>query len=293
VAKNVSVVIPVYNNSDRLEKVLEALENQEYPRDRYEVMVVDNGSTDDSPEVARSFRGVRLLMETEHSQSPYSARNRGIESSQGSIIVFLDSTCVPESYWLAEGVRVLKGEDADLVGGNIEFEFSENVTAGEILDSLININMKESIKDRQVAKTASLMVRRQVIKEVGMFPEGVRSGADVRWTGKAVKRGFTLVYGSNMTVYKPARPLGAFLKKQWRVAKQQSSIWKEQGKDASLMRIFKGLLKPPSIQKIRSDIDETGKPFMKNKIYRIWICKYLVKIVMFVGRMYGRISSKS
>jgi len=285
----VSVVIPVFNNGDRLREVLVGLENQEYPRDRFEVIVVDNGSTDNSPEVARSFQGVCLLKETAHSQSPYSTRNRGIESSQGKIIVFLDSTCVPETYWLAEGVRTLEGEDADLVGGNIEFEFSESVTAGEMLDSLINVKMKRAVEGRQVAKGGNLMVRRRVIDEIGMFPEGVRSGADVRWTREAVESEFTLVYGSDMTVRYPARPLGSLLRKQWRVAKQQPVIWEEQGKGASFLRILKGVLKPPSLQGIRKEIENRGKEFMKNSILEIWTYKYIVKFTMFWGRLYGKL----
>ncbi len=290
VKKEVSVIIPVFNNAERLRETLIGIERQEYKRDMFEVIVVDNGSTDNSPDVARSFQKVSLLKETDHPNSPYSARNRGIESSQGEIIVLLDSTCVPEAYWLSEGVKTLENERADLVGGNIEFEFSENATAGEMLDSLINVKMKETVQNRQVAKGGNLMIRQRVIDEIGLFPEGVRSGADVRWTRKAVESGFTLVYGPDMTVRYPARPLSSLLRKQWRVAKQQPIIWEEQGKDASLLRILKGVLKPPSIEKIKDDIDDRGKIFMEEYIFRIWICKYAIKIVMFWGRLCGKVS---
>lgn len=290
-APTVSVVIPVYNNADRLRKVLEAVQQQDYPSECYEVIVVDNGSTDESPAVAKSFEGVRLLFETEYLGSPYSARNRGVEAAAGDIIAFLDSTCRPVSQWLREGVQVLRAEEADLVGGNIEFEFNGKVTAGKILDSLINIRAKDSVENRQVAKTGNLFVTRQVIRAVGTFPEGIRSGGDVRWTAKAVQAGFSLAYGSAATVYYPARPLGALLQKQWRVAKEQPIIWQEAGKDASFIRIVKGVLKLPSIYQRRVDIYERGKPFMNNYILQVWGTDMLVSIVMFAGRLYGKIQS--
>lgn len=287
----VSVVIPVYNNADRLRKVLEAVQQQDYPSDCYEVIVVDNGSTDESPAVAKSFEGIRLLFETEHLGSPYSARNRGVEAAAGDIIAFLDSTCRPVSQWLEEGVQSLRAEGADLVGGHIDFEFNGKVTAGKILDSLINIRARDSVENRQVAKTGNLFVTRQVIREIGMFPEGIRSGGDVRWTAKAVQSGFTLAYGPTATVYYPARPLGALLQKQWRVAKEQPIVWQEAGEEASLFRIVKGVLKPPSISQRRADIRDRGKPFMNNYMLQVWGADMLVSIVMFAGRLYGKIRS--
>lgn len=78
----VPVVIPVYNDAQRLRETLEALRVQRYPADRYEVIVIDNGSEDESTEVARSFAEVKVLSETTYLSSPYSARNRGIEAKK-------------------------------------------------------------------------------------------------------------------------------------------------------------------------------------------------------------------
>lgn len=77
----VSVVVPVFNDAERLQQTLEALRTQTYPDERHEVIVVDNGSTDGSSEVARAFDEVTLLYELDHLSSPYSARNRGIEAA--------------------------------------------------------------------------------------------------------------------------------------------------------------------------------------------------------------------
>src|SRR5690606_18254440 len=94
---------------------------------------------------------------------------------------------------------------------------------GEIIDATINIKMKEAI-ERGVAKTASLFVRREVIETIGVFPEGIRSGGDVLWTGKATDKGYILLYEPNSVVYKQARPLVELIKKQFRVGKGKSKI---------------------------------------------------------------------
>jgi uracil DNA glycosylase len=73
------------------------------------------------------------------------------------------------------------------------------------------------------------------------------------------------------------------------VAKQQPVIWEEQGKGASFLRILKGVLKPPSLQGIRKEIENRGKEFTKNSILEIWTYKYIVKFIMFWGRLYGKL----
>jgi len=283
----VSIVIPVYNEASRLKGVLTSLKKQEYPADLYEVIVVDNGSSDQSPQVAREMEGVRLLFEIEKLGSPYSARNRGIEAADGEILAILDATCRPVQHWLRSGIETMLREDADLVGGNVEFEYGEEVTPGKIFDALHNVKMKEYVEERQVATTGNLFVRREVFEERGLFPEGIRSGGDLRWTGGATRKGWKLVYGSEATVYYPARPLGPLLQKQFRVAKAQPEIWRKSGTRSVLIRILKHLLKPISFQEVKEKIDRRGEDFMYDYLWQVWFVHYIIKIVMNTGRLYG------
>ena len=100
----ISVIIPVRNDSARLAVCLDSLAEQDYPTDRYEVIVVDNGSTDDSRGVAERagakvlcFPGLRVG----------ALRNRGVAAAQGEIVAFVDSDHeVPEG-WLAAGAEEL------------------------------------------------------------------------------------------------------------------------------------------------------------------------------------------
>jgi len=286
----VSVVIPVYNEADRLQDVLEALQRQDYPSNLYEVIVVDNGSTDRSPEVARSMEDARLLFETEKLGSPYSARNRGIEVASGAVIALVDSSCRPVHRWLRSGIETMCHSNGDLLGGNVEFEYGGDVTPAKIFDALSNVKMKEYVEERRVATTGNLFVRREVFEARGLFPEGIRSGGDLRWTKGATQNGWKLVYGPQATVCYPARSLGPLLRKQFRVAKGQPNIWREAGTDSVPVRILKHLLKPISVQRVKDKIERRGDVFMYDYLWHVWLVHYVVKVVMTAGRVYGLLS---
>src|SRR5688572_8958532 len=109
----VSVIVPVLNDEARIGGCVAALLAQDYPRERYEVIVVDNGSTDRTYEVVRGYP-VTLLSEAQI-RSSFAARNKGMREAVGEIFAFTDSDCTPAPQWLAEGVRAIQA-GADLVG---------------------------------------------------------------------------------------------------------------------------------------------------------------------------------
>ena len=86
----VSVIIPVFNDKQRLEKCLEALENQTYPKDCYQIVVVDNASTVDLKSTVMQFQQARLYYEEK--PGSYAARNKGLSVATGEIIAFTDSS---------------------------------------------------------------------------------------------------------------------------------------------------------------------------------------------------------
>jgi len=100
----ISIIIPVFNNAQGLERTLTAISKQIYPCDRFETIVIDNGS-DDSPKLISDRFEAIYIEEHKHLGSPYSARNRGLEIAKGEIIALLDTTCTPIDVWLAQGVR--------------------------------------------------------------------------------------------------------------------------------------------------------------------------------------------
>jgi glycosyltransferase involved in cell wall biosynthesis len=104
----ISVVIPVFNTSAYLQRVLDALAGQDLPPDEYEVICVDNGSRDGSLEIIRRNASVKVVEEPV--RSAYAARNRGITEARGDILLFTDSDCFPVPGWLS---AVKKGFEED------------------------------------------------------------------------------------------------------------------------------------------------------------------------------------
>lgn len=101
-AAQFSVVVPAYNAGATIASCLEALLRQSVPRERYEVLVVDDGSTDDTAAIVRGFPVTAIRQEN---RGPAAARNHGARRARGGIVLFTDADCVPDRDWIAQMVR--------------------------------------------------------------------------------------------------------------------------------------------------------------------------------------------
>ena len=99
----VSVIIPVYNDADGLDKCLHSLDAQSYPRDLFEVVVVDNDSEIKIDKIVKKYK--QSVLTHERKPGSYAARNRGISLAKGEIIGFTDSDCVPSKKWIENSSR--------------------------------------------------------------------------------------------------------------------------------------------------------------------------------------------
>lgn len=237
----ISIVIPVLNDATSLRLSLPAI-LRETQGGEAEIIVIDNGSSDDTVDVARTL-GARVLLEHQYPGSPYSARNRGIEVSSGTVVVLLDATCVPQPGWLKAGLATL-GDEGGIVGGHVRFYFrAQRPTASEAFDAMVHIQMEQEITLHQRAMTANLFIERDVFSRQGLFREGIRSGEDVRWTANAARTGERLVYSADAVVCKPARDWADLLRKVKRTARGAPAIL---GLRKSLLSVLRGMAMPPN-----------------------------------------------
>ena len=172
----VSVVIPTYNRRPILEKCLLALEHQQLDGalERYEVVVVDDGSTDGTPDWLRAeaarFPHVRLI-EQVHG-GPAEGRNRGVDHAMGDVIVFIDSDLVVTDGFLACHARALK-RSWEQEGNRLCF------TYGAVVNTA---NFEEPTRERHKLRdlswayfaTGNVAIDRQVLESAGLFDTGFR-----------------------------------------------------------------------------------------------------------------------
>lgn len=218
-APRVSVVIPVYNDPDGLRTCLKALEQQTYPSERFEVIVVDNASTEPLNPVVDAFPAFTCVLETK--RGSYAARNRGINEADGDIIAFTDADCTPTPQWLSQGVNMILQRNADLVAGSIEFTFhDEHPNPWEFVDSSLYLQQKQNVSQLGAASTANLFVTHEALSHHGTFNDDLQSGGDFELTTRMTEAGATLLYAPGAVVRHPARSsFRQILKRDIRVQK--------------------------------------------------------------------------
>jgi len=200
----VSVIVPVFNQEMALRGCLLALHGQTYPRDRFEVIVVDNGSTP-PVSVPADMAGVRVGCESK--PGSYAARNRGIAMARGNIIAFTDADCVPAADWIERGVAAVERLDrAGMVGGRIEITVRDprHPTAAELFELVLGFRQDAYIR-WGFAATANVFTTRDTLARVGGFNEALMSCGDVDWGCRLRALGLAQVYDGRVRVAHPAR----------------------------------------------------------------------------------------
>lgn len=113
-----SVVIPTYNRPERLANCLNALARQDYPRDRTEIIVVDDGSPTPLDKVVQPFQSQQAItLLRQANAGPAAARNAGANQAKGTLLAFTDDDCMPSPDWLSGFVARLAQSPKAMVGG--------------------------------------------------------------------------------------------------------------------------------------------------------------------------------
>ncbi len=247
----VSVIVPVYNDSQNIRKCIEALLSQTYP-EKYEVLIVDNGSTDETRTVVRKYP-VRLLME-DQIQSSYAARNKGILNAQGQVIALTDADCIPSSDWLVKGVaNLMRVPNCGLVAGRINLCFRElnKPNAVELYESVMRYKQKEYIEKERYGATANVFTFKNVFDNVGLFNDKLKSGGDNEWGRRVFSFGYKQIYADDTCVAHPARY--SFAQLHQRIARLTGGCYDQYWKDS-----YKAFLEE-SIQGIKNILSHSAR----------------------------------
>jgi glycosyltransferase involved in cell wall biosynthesis len=174
--------------------------NQDY-KGYYEIIVVDNGSTDNTAQIAR-VKGVKVLYEIV--KGPAASRNKGISHAKGELIAFIDSDCIAAPNWLTEIKNsFLTIKDASAIGGAIinPYPRSEVATAihidrfGEHI-----LHKKNYARYVRTVPTCNICYSRHVFRKVTLFEESLVRSQDTYFNWQIVKRGDKIYFTPNVKV---------------------------------------------------------------------------------------------
>jgi glycosyltransferase involved in cell wall biosynthesis len=208
----VSVIIPHYDDLDRLRTCLSALEGQSLARDRFEIVVVDNNSPVGLAAIEAAVAGrARVIVASERGAGP--ARNAGVAASRGALLAFTDCDCVPAPGWLAAGLARLGS--ADLVGGSmtVSVEDEAQMSGAEAFERVFAFQNRDYIERKRFTVTANLFCSRANFDAIGPFRNGVSE--DVDWCHRALSMGLTLAHEPRAIVAHPARRDWDELTRKW------------------------------------------------------------------------------
>jgi glycosyltransferase involved in cell wall biosynthesis len=173
----VSVIIPVYNREKFLAAAINSVFAQTYRP--IQVIIVDDGSTDRSGEIARSYRDVEYIYQ--ENQGVSVARNTGIDTAKGEFIAFLDS----DDLWLPHKLEtqinyMLEHPEVDITSTKIE----NFIEAGAEMPSGFNFEDYVKVIDQCII-LPTMVMRKVVFLQVGYFPHDLRSNEDTEWIWRA------------------------------------------------------------------------------------------------------------
>jgi len=198
----ISVIIPAYNAEKLIRRCLDSLTHQSVDSDRYEVIVVDDGSTDATTEIVASHPAVRLLRQA--NAGPAAARNHGVREARGEIILLTDSDCRLTPTWI-EAMTAPFQSDADVVGVKGRYLTVQAAPAARFVQ-LEYEHKYDKLKRHETIDfidTYSAGFKREVFLEMGGYDEDfpVACAEDVELSYRMSKRGYRMVYKPEAIVY--------------------------------------------------------------------------------------------
>ena len=200
----VSVVVPVRNRPEEIQACLQSLLELDYPKEKLEVLVVDDASTDRTAMVVSGFP-VQLIRLAEQRQAPF-CRNLGGRKAGGEILAFIDSDCLADPGWLKELVPVFRDPSVGAVGGKVASHYNEkNLDRYEqVMSSLSMGNWPRRSTKKEpffYVPSCNLLVRRQAFLKVDGFQEELVVGEDVDLCWRLQDQGQQVEYRPAGTVY--------------------------------------------------------------------------------------------
>ena len=199
-----SVIIPTYRRPQDLAKLLEALEQQTFPKNRFQVIVVDDGGGILLDTIVAPFQRVlNLTLICQENKGPAAARNSGASFAKGAFLAFTDDDCLPAPGWLKAFAEVLEQFPLTLCGGRTLNALQKNPysQATQILTDYVYREYKPAQNLGKFFLTNNLALQRKEFLKMGGFDSSLRFGEDRELCRRWTWRHNALVFVPNAFVY--------------------------------------------------------------------------------------------
>ena len=199
-----SVIVPTCNRPRELEACLTALAALRYAADRFEVIVVDDGSAEPAGTAVALF-GNRLNVSVvrQENAGPAAARNRGVEHARGAWLAFTDDDCLPDADWLRTLACRLEERADCVVGGHTANGLTDNLCSAmsqiivDVVYRYYNVRPEEAL----FLTTNNLAMPRDLFQAIGGFDEAFTTSEDRDLCDRCLCRGLGLLYAPECVVY--------------------------------------------------------------------------------------------
>ena len=189
----ISVIIPLFNVALTIRQCLQSLLRQNYPKNRFEIIVIHNGSTDATPQIIKKFP-VKIIRR-ENKENAYTSRNLGVSQSKGEILFFTDADCVYEKDLLKKIEKAFFNDKIDAIQGSGNLTKQKNLWVyGEC--ARLTMTSKDFWGD-----TKNFVVRKSVFNEFNGFDDRLATGADSEFVYRLRRSKKKVLYSKDLKVY--------------------------------------------------------------------------------------------
>ncbi|MBU1094988.1 MAG: glycosyltransferase [Bacteroidetes bacterium] len=209
-----TVIVPTFNRRDEVKELLESLSRQTIPKNEFEIIIVDDGSTDDTEFVVKDFLRIESLniklLKQDH-KGPGEARNLGMKNALGEYHLFIDSDCLADKNWLTAYKNILIDSKPAGFGGPdhvlpnfspvqkaIDYSMTSFITTGGIRG-----HSKKKIS-KYYPRSFNMGVRADVVKKIGGMNK-LRHGQDIEFSHRIIQTGEPVVKVHDAIVYHKRR----------------------------------------------------------------------------------------
>ena len=193
----ITIIIPVRNRPDEISDCLASLSKLDYPSEKKEIIVVDDASDDNTPEVVSGFP-VKIIKNSKRMQASYS-RNLAAKEARGDILAFIDSDCTADPLWLKALVSAFNDETNSAVGGKVDSWFDKKaLDRYEGVSSSLNMGSRAKSSKEEgnffYLPTCNLLVKKEIFLELNGFNIDMTVGEDVDFCWRLKNSGYEIEY---------------------------------------------------------------------------------------------------